>query len=204
MKKIACLCVICAVAVMGGGCASVGYFKDRGRDAADIFTLTGGWGLGVKVRVGPVRTGLLFKHFELIGLRGGILVPIGASLRDSEYFGDWYFSPPFAVLDRTHDYGLGTTAEEEFFPDTLGRGKGIYIAAVLGSDRPFLHPFLAEPEEVGACYYTQIEALVALGPSVRAGFNPGELLDFVLGWFMIDIYGDDIGRRTSKDDVEPP
>jgi hypothetical protein len=40
-------------------------------------------------------------------------------------------------------------------------------------------------------YYTQIEAVVALGPSFRFGFNPAELLDFLLGWFGVDIFHDD-------------
>ena len=51
-----------------------------------------------------------------------------------------------------------------------------------------------------ASYYTQIEAVVGAGPSVRLGFNPGELLDFILGWTTIDIYKDDLERskRTTS------
>lgn len=44
-------------------------------------------------------------------------------------------------------------------------------------------------------YYTQCE--VAVGtffPSIRLGFNPGELLDFILGWTTIDIFRDDLEK----------
>ena len=32
--------------------------------------------------------------------------------------------------------------------------------------------------------------------SVSVGANPGELLDFALGWLGIDIYGDDAGAKA--------
>ena len=38
---------------------------------------------------------------------------------------------------------------------------------------------------------TQCELAAGLGPTVRLGFNPGELVDFILGWTTLDIYGDD-------------
>ena len=43
--------------------------------------------------------------------------------------------------------------------------------------------------------HTQIEAAIGIGPSLRLGFNPGELLDFILGWTTVDIYGDDAARQ---------
>ena len=55
------------------GCASTGgYLIDRGRDAADIVTITAGGGVGGKARVGPFQTGLLLD-MSSIGLRGGSL-----------------------------------------------------------------------------------------------------------------------------------
>jgi hypothetical protein len=30
---------------------------------------------------------------------------------------------------------------------------------------------------------------------LRVGFNPGELVDFLLGWTTLDIYNDDLGTR---------
>ena len=42
--------------------------------------------------------------------------------------------------------------------------------------------------------WTHLEAAAALGVGVRLGFNPGELLDFLLGFFGADLYGDDLAR----------
>ncbi len=46
-----------------------------------------------------------------------------------------------------------------------------------------------------APYYSQIDIVAAAGLSVRFGFNPGELADFLLGWFGVDIYHDDLSRQ---------
>jgi len=46
---------------------------------------------------------------------------------------------------------------------------------------------------------TQIEAMAGCGHTLRLGFNPGELLDFVLGWAAIDIYDDDVGSEVRPD-----
>ncbi len=40
-------------------------------------------------------------------------------------------------------------------------------------------------------YFTQMEVSLGVFGGVKLGFNPGELLDFLLGWFTIDLYGDD-------------
>ena len=35
--------------------------------------------------------------------------------------------------------------------------------------------------------------------SMSAGVNPGELADFALGWFGVDIYGDDTESRSGNE-----
>ncbi len=194
MKKIACLWVICAVAVMGSGCTTTTlYCVDRAFDLADVVTATVGVGLGVKVRAGRARTGLLVRNRELFGLRGGSVFagewvfPPSSGGRSSWSFwdNDWYLPPPFAFLFHK-DRGLWDTDEEEHWDEGF-RNKGIEISSWRGAR----HLFLADPfSSTDAYYYTQIEAVVGLGLSVRLGFNPGELLDFFLGWFGIDIYKD--------------
>ena len=47
-------------------------------------------------------------------------------------------------------------------------------------------------------YLTQIEAVVGLGPTIRLGFNPGELLDFFFGWTTLDLFQDDLNRRGAN------
>ena len=45
----------------------------------------------------------------------------------------------------------------------------------------------------------QFEVAAGLGGTVRLGFNPGEFIDFICGWFTIDIYGDDIETAKEKE-----
>ncbi len=42
-------------------------------------------------------------------------------------------------------------------------------------------------------YCTQIEVVAGALGGLRAGFHPGELIDFLLGWTTLDIYNDDMG-----------
>ncbi|OVE81243.1 hypothetical protein BVY04_03710 [bacterium M21] len=46
-------------------------------------------------------------------------------------------------------------------------------------------------------YLTQIEAAAGFGAGIRLGVNPGEFLDFLLGWFGLDPYCDDLGVECS-------
>lgn len=54
-------------------------------------------------------------------------------------------------------------------------------------------------------YNTQIEVAVGLVGTLRLGFNPGELLDFLLGWTTVDIFNDDLKKekRTTASTVPP-
>ncbi len=42
-----------------------------------------------------------------------------------------------------------------------------------------------------ATYYTQVEVTVGLYFGIKVGFNPGELIDALLGWTTFDLFGDD-------------
>jgi hypothetical protein len=55
-----------------------------------------------------------------------------------------------------------------------------------------------KPSELRAHYYTQLEAVAAIVPGLRVGFNPAELLDFLLGWTSLDLFKDDVGSRPAK------
>ena len=77
MKRTVALYFMIVIAAGMTGCASTrAYFVDRGRDAADVVTLTGGLGLGAGVRCSFFQTGLGAYKDEL-GLRNGgfILCP---------------------------------------------------------------------------------------------------------------------------------
>jgi hypothetical protein len=159
---------------------------DRGRDAKDVFTFTVGAGIGAKARVGPFQTGFLIQS-DSEGLRGGGS-PAGSGARHTDV---------------------------SFFPDTLDLHLLIGGEDTYNPGDPLVHErnkrydaqtcvlYSMVEDKCGSCpfYYTEIEAVVALGGSVRIGFNPGELLDFILGWFGVDLYHDDLemaARRGGK------
>ena len=181
------------------GC-STPYMTDRGRDAADIFTVAVGYGLGTKVRGGPVQVGLLYEA-STASLRGG---EMSADNREP-------------CLPETVDVLGLIMGMESLHKCQLERNKN-FAAGNLNllpedRDEQLLLPLVyvarhAEPirTQTTSCpksknqpppfyYYSQIEVVAALYRSVRLGFNPGELLDFLLGWTTLDIYKDDLEAR---------
>ena len=201
MKNILKLLLLLGLVATSTGCASTGgYFVDRGRDAADIFTATVGVGGGAKARVGPARVGAFFS-LDKAGLRGGDLLK-GTEMKGAPF--DWF--PGTVDID-------GTIASVEAFrpiPDTLAarRGKQYFGQGLLGLSLSSWPAIMDGPEKDYAWtaklwqqhlpYYTQIEVAAGLGGTVRLGFNPGELLDFLLGFVGIDIYSDDLRRRKQR------
>lgn len=92
-----------------------------------------------------------------------------------------------------------------------------WIPARYGSDPWSFVPFLTLPkgitqvvsteERVPWWYFTEIEAVGGLGLTLRMGVNPGEFVDFLLGWFGIDIFNDDDrlkNRRTAPNQAVHP
>ena len=148
----------------------------RARDAADIFSIGLACGLGVKAQVLPVAStvGLIFN---------------GVAIKNGE-------CDTFGPCGSTgNDVGLGIWGGTA--SGGAARGKHYDVTYVLvgipdyGDAPPALRP-----------YYTEIEIAAAAWLGVRAGFNPGELVDFLLGWFGVDIYGDDCGVVESNDKGE--
>lgn len=180
-SMLSLICVLCS------GCASTsGYLKDRCRDGADIFTCSVGVGLGAKVRVGPVGTGLMVQH-EMAGLRRGTI---------GIYDQSGNLNRAFPWVDYVALCVGGETCNGAFY-DLDPRGKS-FLASM---DIPFVYRLEdvcnVKHNESRYPFYTQIEAVLALGPSLRLGFNPGELLDFILGWTTLDIFGDDLARKRN-------
>jgi len=179
IKKISQLLVFMVLAASATGCASP-YMLDRGRDAADIFTAGIGIGGGVKARVGPVQTGMLLD-FPFAGLRGGELVTM----------------TPGGCMPQSGDGVLLHVGGETFADCSKDRGKQFYASTlendVCGGFPPFV--MVLEQDSPAPYYYTQIECVIGFLGTIRLGFNPGELLDFVLGWTTLDIFNDDVTRR---------
>jgi hypothetical protein len=160
------------------GCATSGYWADRARDGADIFSLAVGQGLGVKARIGPVTAGLL-EDYTAAGLRGGEFCRQDLSERDIDYDKLRAIDGQF-IVDNAERFNLTKLQRRKNFEaSSLGGGMHIPLLSLLQSDSSF-------------AYYAQIEAVAGLYGSVRVGFNVGELFDFIIGWTTIDILHDDI------------
>ena len=161
------------------GCAT--YMVDRGRDAADVFTVTVGGGVGAKARIGPANAGLIFQN-DKYGLRGG-------------FIGDQDSGRMAEIIPATHDLQLLVIGMEGYEPPpgTAAERKKQFGAE---SRWPFIHKLA--PYRPCPSYYTQVDVVIALGLSVRIGFNAGEFVDFLLGWSAIDIYGDDLEKEQES------
>ena len=174
MKKL--IQIIFLLSSLAGmtGCATP-YMVDRKRDAADIFTATVGVGAGVKARVGPFAQGVEFS-MDYAGINGG------DTFCGFGKYGDENGMDGAFIISGSE---LGNSSE-------ISRLRNKYYKAfhILGVAYPgapcgeVIYP---------ASYFTQIDIVAGLGGTIKLGFNPGELLDFILGWATLDIYRDDVG-----------
>lgn len=183
MKRIFSLFFASLSLVMICGCASTkAYFSNRGNDAIDIVTLTGGGeGIGVQGRAGPIHLGLLLERISgrtlghEVGIRGG---EVGKS-SEANHVSILFFM------------------DEDFEP-AGGRGaRGKWYHCV---GAPLISWPLDTVEDrfrLFNPYYTQIEATAGFLRFVRVGVNAGEALDFLLGWFCIDMFNDDIVHKET-------
>lgn len=180
MKKTTQLLLIAVLAAITSGCASP-YMANRGRDSADIFTATVGVGGGAKARIGPFQAGLI-ANLDKAGLRNG------------EFF--IHERKPYSRRGNPGEINLlvvgGDTSNTS---ETIRRRNKEFNTLNLIIPVAIVEP---ETSQLTPHYFTQLEVVCGLGPSIRLGFNPGELLDFLLGWFTIDIYNDDIQGKKSN------
>jgi len=193
------------------GCATSDYLANRGRDAADILTLTVGKGGGVSGRAGPIHCGLFFG-VDHVGLKCGELQtdwtdqpsPVWSAL-----FDPLLLLPGGDGVSFYEDIYLGkekTSEEPEEISLIRGKryyGSGVCPFVVLPLTREYpgkRNPYSGYLDETKYPYHylTQVELAVGLGVTIRAGVNPGELLDFLLGWIGLDLYSDDLSRLESQ------
>ena len=198
MKSIGPFVVVLMVAIGMVGCASFRpYLVDRGRDAADVFTITVGYGAGAKARVGPVHLGLL-GNVDKAGLRGGQVFAGGQGIYD-------FLLPLPLPYEQSFVSGW-----EAWDPDGTGpeRGKDFFTCSRIPLCIAYNAALSHEGNEINDMgtrlgkpswpYFSQVELVAGLGLTARLGFNPGEFLDFILGWTTIDIFNDDVQPRTQE------
>ena len=156
---------------------------DRGRDVADVFTATVGIGAGAKARIGPLQLGLL-GCADVAGIR----------------LGQWYYVDS---IDQHENHLYPFAADGALLIVGAEASSGGQLALKRNKTYFAVQPFLItmpcsqiKPKRKYSVhpveYFTQFEMVLAVGPSLRLGFNPGELLDFILGWGKVDIYDDDV------------
>lgn len=180
MKIMIQICVIGGIAALATGCASSGIMADRRQDAADIFNCSLGFGLGAAARVGPAKTGLIAQG-DIAGHRGG--QPCSGN-------------PMF--LGNFDAFFLGFGVERfSGYPDWVEmkyRGKD-FEAEWAGPPIIGIAPLWRYSEKKHRGQLYQVDVTAALGLSLRLGFNPAEFLDFILGWWGVDILDDDMETK---------
>jgi hypothetical protein len=176
MKKTALILLLAPLS----GCA---YLQDRGRDAADIVTVAAeSRTVNASFQFGEAVLGAGLAKGQGFGLRSGV-------------FGSYTTKEANLILLG----GKSLVPSEQ----SLDRGKGYECAYLwmpwFDDDDEFFCSY-----EYGEWYnHFQIEATVGLGAGVRAGFNPAELVDFILGWTTLDICKDDRSDRNRQEPIQP-
>lgn len=167
----------------------------RENDWKDVVTGTVGEGYGIKVRVGPLQTGL-YTGNDMAGLRAGVTGSNWGRIANYDYYWLFYGKEHFdGWTDNRTPIARGkVVAAESFFP-CLVRSEALSPYA---KEDIFTGEAKLTDGSKNKAYWTQIDIAFGLGDSLRIGFNPGELLDAVCGHFGADIYGDDV----TADEVE--
>lgn len=176
---------------------------------------------GASVRVGPLQAGLSYKSPKgrAYGLRGGHFGRHNTAEFTAVIFGaDYFASRPMKKLmndgipeeDKNKQAILPSSASsedtellEELTAQTGGyenikiigqRNKAYQARTPFGTTIPLLKKKSVLKKKEGFAppyYFTQIDVSIGLYYGIRMGVNVGELLDFFLGWFKIDLYNDD-------------
>jgi len=171
-------------------CAAGTYLGDRGRDFADIFTLTGSIGPEISADA---------KLTEAAHLAVGI----GGHLEAGLIKGEWGSAPvitlglPFAPFMED-----GVLHGRYVFTETGGAWDDLDV-----QDECYIIHFL----DVGATNPHRawvdrfdLELGVTIGIGARVGFSPGQLVDFLGGCFGWDPAQDDPPPAQAADTIEAP
>ena len=176
---------------------------------------------GASVRLGPIQAGLSYKSPEgrTYGLRGGHFGRHNTAEFTALIFGaDYFTAGPMKNLQNDGIPeenknkqailpGAASSEDIEELEELTASAGGFENIAILrnrkkqyrarspfGTTIPLIKKKSVLKKKEGFApgyYFTQIDFSTGLYFGVRIGINPGELLDFILGWFTIDIYDDD-------------
>lgn len=159
------------------------YWKDRAMDLRDIITITGSVGLmgGAKAQVGPIGLGLYAEDGGGIG-HSGISLAAESGIRNGEV-------------------GSHNTREVIFIANKTSSNPKNSDKEMRAQKRcKSYENSLENPSS-----YTRLGVGVGFIIGAKLEFNPGELLDFILGFFLLDIYKDDLyleGKKKCADSAK--
>ena len=208
-----CLATIAFLVILGSGCADFSvYMKDRGNDLADCFTVRVGRGCGLGARFQVTNyfgAAVGFSQERKIGYFGrepvevrgfwaGIPAPQIVSVVP-------FLAAPFSAFSREERYFTPLEWLKTWFTMVLTTEWASYERGLITESERFLGVNLAEftepgwldppPPFIGEKLFIEVgAALFAVGFDI--GFNPAEFADFLLGWFSLDLAGDDAGASS--------
>ncbi|MDE0838730.1 MAG: hypothetical protein OSB41_06700 [Kiritimatiellae bacterium] len=215
IPRIAFVVVIPICSLLLSGCTSSQYAKNRRQDLADVFTIALGAGTGIQARVGPVQLAAI-NQADIVGLKAGCGFVDGENLHENEQ--TYHVFPRSAKINLGDEAvtevfrtGKGNAmdlrGEESLlhmpmyqrrwysaFGHELFDPGPSYSAENRRKTIAARSPFFGYTKLIteNPAYYTQMELAVGVGLTLRLGFNPGELLDLLLGFASLDLYGDDL------------
>lgn len=188
------------LAILVAAQSSCSYIEKRARDAADIVLIAPEWRVvGAKGQLGP--WGQLGYYCSMVGPAGyargyGLLGPhLGAyEHQDCTLF-------PLLIFVQSRS-GAPDPRHKDFF--VMGKWLLPYLEPQTDPDATFGGFEEADDWRRLAPRYTQIELALGVWVGVRVGFNPGELVDFVIGWFGLDLYDDDFDPEFAEEPGSEP
>ncbi len=211
MKRPAFLVALLALASVSVGCRSIA--PGRLRDLGDCGTFAIGQGIGfdASLELGCVAQPAVgvFHDMKYIGWNAfyhatewseedlawpftAALVPVAAAFGNT----DRLCAMPF--VSWTGERSVRWQAENP--PRTYRRSDGVWLPILFLPWEPTDGP-RAEANPFAFHNATRLEGQLSLGVvSVRAGINPLEILDFLLGFLGFDIAGDDPPRGEKGDE----
>jgi hypothetical protein len=186
------------------GCATL---PDRMHDAVDTIDISVQKGFGANLHASVFGVGISFNR-TILGIEDGSFYAVKDPIPLSEYFKciEGICCHPISIIDglekcpHIDEYGDSAASPSEVAcliwnthtnPGAGGeepwyRDKPYENFKLLG-----IVPTGIDGARISRPYFTKFTVSASFGWGFKAGCNPGELLDFVLGFFKVDIYEDD-------------
>jgi len=223
--------IVLLLLILNAGCANFEvYFRDRANDFVDCFAAEAGicLGFGARVQCTNYISGAVGASFtvEKVGFCGREII----NEKDTLWVGipiiQLVYAPAYGVFVGMGGFelegggilpGLGTALSFFLCTDIVARDSFLFLvngrASLLFLNLDFLWGRLiglGPGYDAGSPFFADrffIGVSVTVGSvGFDVGFNPAQFIDFLLGWFTIDIADDDNARYRPRLRIgpEPP